>query len=487
MSADDESLAALRRLIKVLERANARLQGQNARLAAQNERLHHKVDHLTDRVDRLRQALEAALRASKRQAGPFSKGKPKKSPKRPGRKSGSAHGPTHNRARPDKVDRICEAPLPEACGECGGDLAEDHVAEQYQWDLPPIQPIVTQFNVHVGFCRGCGTRAQGRHPEQTSDALGAASCQIGPHALAVATQLNKVVGAPYAKIAGFFRTTFQLDVCAGTLSRAVLRIADRLQPAYDRIRSIVRHSPTVFADETGWRIGGHKSWLWVFVGERAVLYVIARYRGFSVARWAIGENYDGYLVHDGWPVYKRFESATHQTCLAHLLVRCRELIEIAPKRALCFPRLLKGVLKGAFELRDRIVNERMSQEQAAPLVHELKNRLDGVLGMRLTHKHNARLARHVASRADSLFTFVEHPGLVEGTNWPAEQAVRPAVISRKISGCNRSWRGAHAHEVLVSILRTAWHRSVKNLDYIIRALRTPSNALVQTPAFLGGP
>lgn len=487
MSVDDDLVRSLKRTIDVLERTNARLAAQNERLAAQNERLHHKVDHLTDRVDRLRRALEAALRSSKRQAGPFSKGNPKKDPKKPGRKSGVAHGPANGRPEPAKIDRVCDARLDESCSDCGGKLVLDHIAIQYQWDLPPIEPTVTQFNVHVGHCTDCGCRSQGRHPEQTSDALGAASRQIGPNALAIATHLNKIVGAPFAKIAAFFRMTFRLTVVPSTLVRAVLRAADRLQPAYERVRALVRASPAVYPDETGWRIGGHKGWLWVFVGDRAVLYVIARYRGYSVARWAIGENYAGYLVHDGWPVYKRFKRATHQSCLAHLLVRCRELLETATRRAVSFPRQLKAVLKAAFELRDRIVRDQLSTADALPLIQDLKERLADVLSMRLTHASNARLARHVASRADALFTFVEEAGAVEGTNWPAEQAIRPAVISRKISGCNRTWRGAHAHEVLVSVLRTAWHRNVQGLEYLVQALRARSKKPVLVPAFLSGP
>jgi transposase len=501
MSVDDDVVRSLRSTIKVLEGTVARLEAQNDRLvaqndrlvaqndrlAAQNERLHHKVDHLTDRVDRLRHALEAALRASKRQAGPFSKGNPKKDPKKPGRKPGAAHGPTNSRPAPSKIDRVCDARLPESCSDCGGKLLLDHVAIQYQWDLPPIEPTVTQFNVHVGHCADCGCRSQGRHPEQTSDALGAASRQIGPNALALATHLNKIVGAPFAKIADFFKMTFRLTVAPATLVRALLRTADRLQPAYERIRALVRASPAVYPDETGWRIGGHRGWLWVFVGDRAVLYVIARYRGYSVARWAIGENYAGYLVHDGWPVYKRFELATHQSCLAHLLVRCRELLDSATRRAVSFPRDLKAVLKAAFELRDRIVVGRLSAAAARPLIQHLKRRLADVLSMRLTHPGNARLARHVAARAEALFTFVEDAGAVEGTNWPAEQAIRPAVISRKISGCNRSWRGAHAHEVLVSVLRTAWHRNVQGLEYLVQVLRARSKKLVLAPAFLCGP
>jgi transposase IS66 family protein len=37
-------------------------------------------------------------------------------------------------------------------------------------------------------------------------------------------------------------------------------------------------------------------------------------------------DFDGFLVRDGWSIYRQFIRATHQSCLAHLLRRCREMI-----------------------------------------------------------------------------------------------------------------------------------------------------------------
>lgn len=479
MSDPDSTSPGLSEIIGRLEKANDKLLAQNGRLT-------RTVERLTREVERLRKALEEALRAGKRQASPFSKDDPKKDPKKPGRKKGAAHGPTHLRPPPDHVDRFCDAALPECCAECGGSVGLDHVAVQYQWDLPPIKPVVTQFNVHVGHCADCGARVQGRHPEQTSDALGAAGCQIGPNAFAIAVHLNKIVGASYSKIAVFFRALFELELSPTTLVRALQRISSRLQPAYLQIRAEVRSSAVVYPDETGWRVGGRKAWLWVFVGDRAVLYVVARYRGFSVAAWALGKNFSGYLGHDGWSVYDRFHAATHQTCLGHLLVRCKELLDVATRRAVSFPRDLKEILKDAFRLRDRVLEGAITAHGVLCALGRLKARLESLLAMTLTHDGNRRLAKHIQRHADELFTFISAPALLEGTNWPAEHEIRPAVIARKMSGCNKTWRGAHAHEVLVSTIRTAVLRGARELRFIVDALRTPTSADF-LPTFLAGP
>jgi transposase len=49
---------------------------------------------------------------------------------------------------------------------------------------------------------------QGRHPLQTTDALGAASTHLGPHAVALIVLLNKYLGLSHGKIAALLRDWF---------------------------------------------------------------------------------------------------------------------------------------------------------------------------------------------------------------------------------------------------------------------------------------
>lgn len=68
-----------------------------------------------------------------------------------------------------------------------------------------MRPVVTRFRVSIGRCRRCRRRLQGRHPEQTSDALGAAGAQVGPHARSLATWLHYALGLSFAKSAETLR------------------------------------------------------------------------------------------------------------------------------------------------------------------------------------------------------------------------------------------------------------------------------------------
>src|ERR1043165_1851286 len=95
-------------------------------LRRENERLCQENQRLQRELDEARSSLDQAQRQSKRQAAPFSKGPPKPTPKRPGRKSGPAHGRHGHRLPPDPaaIDEVLEAPLPQACPSCGGSVRE---------------------------------------------------------------------------------------------------------------------------------------------------------------------------------------------------------------------------------------------------------------------------------------------------------------------------------------------------------------------------
>src|SRR5262245_32234143 len=166
-----------------------------------------QLDELRAEVERLKAELEQSRRAGKRQAAPFSKGPPKADPKRPGREGG--HPPSHRPPPPpEQVDRTIEVPLPSECPRCRAALGEAEVVvhDQYQIDLPEPRPVVTRFRVPVTRCPACRRRVQGGHPEQTSDALGAAAVQYGPRLLAFAADLKHRLGVPYRKCASALGT-----------------------------------------------------------------------------------------------------------------------------------------------------------------------------------------------------------------------------------------------------------------------------------------
>ena len=492
------------------------LRAERARLLAENERLRGEVQELR--------------RAAKRQAAPFSKGEPKANPGRSGRRSGEEHGTKAHRRVPDHVDEEIGVPLPDGCPCCGGELEFVRVADQYQEDiLVPVRAHVRRFGVGVGRCKRCGRRAQGRHPLQTSDALGAAAAQVGPRALALAAQLNKELGLPLSKVA---RVLFELGgvkVTAGALHQALARLAAAAAPTYGALVAGVRASRAVAADETGWRVAGIRQWLWVFVGDSVTVYLIAPGRGYEQACIVLGADFSGVLERDGWAPYRRFQHAEHQTCVAHLLRRCSELIADSYAGQARVPHAVRRLLLDALALRDQhadllsadrddpdvidghaveikddepavsggptlrerlaaiarpwlpVLGSRQYAATSTPIPPaqslgagraELEQRLDKLLAGSPTHDPNRKLLGHLSNERAHLLTFLDTPG-VQATNWRAEQAIRPAVVNRKHWGGNRTWQGADTQQVLMSVIRTARQQRVDPVPLLTDLQRHP--------------
>ena len=428
------------------------LQERNRALVEENEALRGRVRCLEG-------GLEAAERAGKRQAAPFSKGRPKQGPRRPGRRSGAEYGVRARRAVPEQVDETIEVPLPERCPDCGGAVECRSVAEQYQTDLPPVRPLVRRFRIRLGTCVGCGKALRGRHPGQTSLALGAASSQLGPHAVALAAHLNKGLGLSFDKCRVLYETAFGIRVSRSGLCQALDRLARAAEPTYLGLIESARQAPVLSPDETGWKVGGQLRWLWAFATPDLTVYSIQDGRGFDEAASVLGADYDGVLIRDGWAPYRSFEQATHQSCLAHLLRRCRLLIDAADRGAARFPHAVRRTLLKGLRLRDRYLGGEISEHGLRVATSRLEAEMRRTLQGNVPHPPNLRFLNHLRTERPHLFTFL-HDLDVEATNWWSELAIRPAVVTRKVCGGNRTWAGAATQQILASVLATCRKRGV---------------------------
>ena len=83
-----------------------------------------------------------------------------------------------------------------------------------------------------------------------------------------------------------------------------------------------------------------------------------------------------------------------------------------------------------------------------------------------------RFAKHLANEFPAVFLFLCDPS-IEATNWRAEQAIRPAVVTRKVCGGNRTRRGADTQQVLASVVRTARQRNLDPRALITTMLCAP--------------
>ena len=105
--------------------------------------------------------------------------------------------------------------------------------------------------------------------------------------------------------------------------------------------------------------------------------------------------------------------------------------EVASPSAARFPGTVQRILQQALALRDRRDAGQISPHGLAVARGRLEARLDRALVRRYRWAANERFANHLYCERSCLFPFLSCPGL-EATNWRAEQALRPAVVARKV-------------------------------------------------------
>src|SRR5207237_28298 len=172
---------------------------------------------------------------------------------------------------------------------------------------------------------------------------------------------------------------------------------------------------------------------------------------------------------------RQFTHAAHQTCLAHLLRRCRTLLLDYPAHP--FVTAVKAILHAALTSRDRYPAGTTPSHGLAITRAQYLERLGQLLDRTPSrHLRVRRFQGHLIVEYDAIFSFLFDPTL-DATNWRAEQALRPAVVTRKMcGGGNRTRRGADSQQVLASVLRTADQRGLDATGLLVTLLtaRTPS-------------
>jgi hypothetical protein len=200
---------------------------------------------------------------------------------------------------------------PQQCGHCGGrDLEptgqfEDHFVA----DIPEPKIEWHRYRRHLDHCRGCQRLCQGRGD------LELPGSHIGPRARLLACYGRAHLGISLGKTKDLLHDFFGLTISrAGLLGH--LRWGGQLfAPVVEELFDLLRQSPVVQGDETGWRINGQTAWAWCFRDPRLALFLIDRHRSRDVLTRVLGATFAGTLVSDFYTAYNGLACAK-QRCLA---------------------------------------------------------------------------------------------------------------------------------------------------------------------------
>ena len=390
--------------------------------------------------------------------------------KRPGAKEGHAGA---RRATPPKVDRRVEHRL-DVCPCCGGPVQRcERTRTRVVEDIPEqITPVVTEHAIHRDYCPACKKHVEPAVPDALPNAT------LGHHVMALSSWFHYGLGVTVGQVREILSAHLHTRVTAGGLIDGWRRLAEVMWPWYEQIAAEALAGAVLHADETGWRVDGQTCWLWCFCNHHCCYYLIDESRGSAALQKFFTEAYEGTLVTDFWAAYDNLWAADRQKCLTHLL---RELVKVDERNDdagwRAFSKQLKRLVRDGLRLRKRAD---FTPDRYASRIGLINRRLWTLADAAYDDPDARRLAERLGKYRDCLFTFLDTPGVPPDNNH-AERMVRPAVVIRKNSLCNRSEQGAATQAVLMSVYRTLKLRGLDPTATIAESLRTYVRTGTLTP------
>jgi transposase len=367
-----------------------------------------------------------------------------------GRKPG--HEPAwHDFDVPDEVVEV----LANSCSCCGAALDDDHiycVEPHYVEEIPDLDPIITTLYLRSHYeCSQCGETTAASSENCPAEG------QFGDNVLARAALLKAEYRLPYQKIADLFDQLHDLSISSGSVFHATERVARAGRDEYEQIRDRIRQSEVIYIDETGMSLDGDQGWIWAFTTPEETLYVVAESRGSTVLEEVLGEDLDEYqvIVSDGWSAYRGYDHSNRQRCWAHLL---REAAFLATHYDDAVP-IFRNLWQ-LFESLQAFLETDPSPEQRTKVTDRATAAMEDLLTHEYENEELQKFQTKIERGMGHWFTFVEYPH-VEPTNNRAENAIRKAVIHRKIMRTLRSESGEFTFETLLSLLVT-WDQQDRN-------------------------
>ena len=368
----------------------------------------------------------------------------KKRKKPPGR--GKGH-PGAARQRPPRIDQYQEHTL-DHCPDCQTSLGKPLDAyHRYTEDLPPVQSTVTEHTIYRYWCSRCKKIVSAT----VTDAL--PNAMIGLRLVVLTAWVHYLVGVSVNNLVKTISVFCSLKITAGGLTQAWKRLAFLLEPLYEEIGRKVSQSAVLSADETGWRLSGMTHWLWGFATSTFCYYRITKSRASPVVKEVLGRFFQGILICDFWGAYNKIGALAKQRCFYHLFT---ELVKVDQHNTSsgwkAFRKKLSRLLKDAVRLSEK--RNQLHPEVYHRLKQRLNRRLDQFLASPYQDRDGKRLLKRLRRHCEELFTFLEYEG-VSPYNNHAEQQMRPAVLTRKVSQQNRSEDGAKTQSILMTLFRSA--------------------------------
>src|SRR5205085_406291 len=184
----------------------------------------------------------------------------------------------------EEVDEVVVI-KPAQCTHCQAPLSgDDPTPWRHQMiELPPIKPVVTEYQWHQLACPTCGATTRAPWP------AGVPSGTYGPRVQATVALYTGSYRLSKRTTQQAMSEVFGVPMRVGTISQLEQATTAVLDAPVEEARTYVHEQAVAHLDETSWRQGGKRAWLWVAVTSWVTVFVVRMSRGGQVARELLGE------------------------------------------------------------------------------------------------------------------------------------------------------------------------------------------------------
>jgi len=466
---------------------NTALRDENAALHAEGVALRDQNAKLTARVTELEARLKQDSSNSHRPPSSdpkFLKGRlgRKGSGRKPGGQPGH-EGTTRSMVPPEQVTGRKDM-APSGCMQCGADLAavaptgEPFVRQVVE--LPPVQPVVTEYRCLRKRCPVCGKLNEAPIPPE-------ARYGTGPNLTAWAAILAGRFRLSRAEVAELLSTLLHVPICKGTVQACCERTSAALAGTVAELEKALPDQSRLNLDETGWRQRRVRYWLWIAVAPFFACFAIHRRRGAPQLDLWFPNGASGIVHSDRWSAYRRFLAERRQLCWAHLLRDLQAIVDADGAGKAHAEEALVGAHK-LFEdwhaFLDKKVTRAAFIENAVPFVVAFQS----FCSAGATQEEDRRwcgLGANLIKDWAAVFRFVVEDG-VDPTNNTGEQRLRQAVLWRRSSQGSRSDNGSAFVARMLTVGTTCRIQARSLVAFVTDAV---SGALLgrPSPSLLGSP
>lgn len=303
---------------------------------------------------------------------------------------------------------------------------------------------------------------------------------VGPRLLSLIVCLSQRMRLSRRRIQEFLYDWLGVGLSTSTINQCIHEAGRAVEPIEDQLVEELQQASLAYADETPWKEWGQLLWLWVISTSSVCLYFIG-YRSQEILANVFDERFGGWLMSDGYPVYRQFQHRLR--CWAHLQRKAKGLKASLNAEARAFGRatdaLLNELMKAIYQAREGPPRDLRAQFQ---------DPLDAFAQLCEQHRDSAHektraLAREFLNDWEAIWIVVAHPHLPL-TNNESERALRHWVIARRISQGTRTEQGSRVVALLASVIDTCRKRNILPWPYLAQVVaeRRKGNSAPPLPA-----